>query len=125
MDTMIGRVKGWFSQRSHPIGETRTITATADDVANGEPGDARKCPFALAAARMFPDARVLASTIGIDVYYKNGMIETWADASGRLTEWMHRFDKRQEVRPATFTITRTRYFKDPWWGTGVEGSANA
>jgi hypothetical protein len=87
--------------------ETRTLDVTQEDIGNGKRGSARKCPFALAAQRLFPGWSVTVVPGDVHLYgLEPGppVFEQWdIDAAGKAA--VVRYDTTGSIEPGSYTLT--------------------
>jgi hypothetical protein len=90
--------------------ETRALEVRQEDIDNGTPNSASRCPFALAARRLFPGwdhVSVAPWRTGMNVELHNwqaGAFERWnLDAEG--TAAVLCYDAGASMVPGTYTLT--------------------
>lgn len=98
-----------------------TISVTQEDINNGQPGEARHCPIALAINRCLPAACMAGVSIDrVAVYSKDRWLYDLL-CQYRLPdaaiEWQRHFDEVIiPVQPAEFTLTK-QPLRPITWGT--------
>lgn len=96
---LIERIRPPVVDRSLP--RQITLSITNDDIANGTPGNTRRCAAALAIARLFPDRKTFAGLSGVWVQSDNGWTCYGTPA---LLTFIKRFDDGEYVVPTTFVL---------------------
>jgi len=84
------------------------INVTKTDIKKGQRCAAGCCPIALAVLRKFKGYAVSVSPYSVGVGHYNAL-ERWKDYAlpRAATEFIFRFDAKQEVEPFSFTIRAT------------------
>ena len=102
--------------RSTP--ETIDVRVTSDHINRGTPRMARACPVALALKDAMPGAtQVIVSysylsvrVVGASWFTLVGYVGVTDNETGRLEDWIRRFDLDGVVEPTTFHLRRTSVF---------------
>lgn len=92
--------------------ETRTLEVTQEDIDQGQPNNASRCPFALAARRLFPGWEHVSVAYGwggavniqLHKFGFNTAFEEWLiDAAGPAA--IRSYDGGAGMIPGTYTLT--------------------
>jgi hypothetical protein len=86
--------------------ETKILDVTAEDIANGRPGDPWNCPFALAARRLFGLPGPVLPQGVVTRSGKEGAEIWWLEEAG--TNAIAEYDQTGVMQPGQYTITRRR-----------------
>lgn len=85
------------------MSETKILSVTAQDIAGGEESDAVRCPFALAAQRLFGTH---ATAVPADILVWSWPDTAYWDLDEKAVAAIRHYDQTGEMEPGEYTITR-------------------